>query len=147
MTDGFTLVRELDATPTELFGAWTDPDELAEWLHPKGMHTPRESVSVDLRVGGSYAYTMVDRHGSEYPTGGVYREIVADQRLVFTWGEPGAEDAPVVTVSFEDLGELTRLTFDIRGLEGMPGDGGFYDGWQSALDELAEHTGQNEVLG
>ncbi|MEP6481743.1 MAG: SRPBCC domain-containing protein, partial [Rhodoglobus sp.] len=75
------------------------------------------------------------------------REIVADQRLVFTWGEPGDEDAPVVTVSFENLGELTRLTFDIRGIKGMPGDENFYDGWDSALDELAQHIGQNEVLG
>jgi uncharacterized protein YndB with AHSA1/START domain len=148
MTKGFTLTREFDATPAELWQAWTDPDEVAVWWHPAGMHTPRETVSMDLRVGGDYAFTMVnDANGEEYRTAGVFRELVENERLAFTWGRPGDEDAPLIIVTFEGLGELTRLTLELRGLDGMSGDGDIYDGWESALDELARHLGPAEVAG
>jgi len=149
-TKGFTLTREIDATPEELWTAWTDPDELAHWWHPRGVSTPRDSVQVDLQVGGRYAYTMVnDETGEAYPTGGVYREVVPHERLVFTWGEPGADpdDSPIATVTIEPLGELTRMTFQLQGVEGTVGDGSFYDGWVSALDVLVEHLQGPHVFG
>ncbi|QHC60219.1 SRPBCC domain-containing protein [Rathayibacter sp. VKM Ac-2760] len=143
MTDdaqGFTLTRLFDATPEEIWSAWTDPDEIAEWWHPRGLTTPRDSVDVDLEVGGKYAYTMVSTASEEtYPTGGEYREIKAPEKLVFTWGEPGDADAPVVTVSIRSAGELTRLTFELAGVDGEKGDDSFYDGWDQALDALADH--------
>ena len=150
MSKGFSLSREYGATPDVLWRAWTDPDQVAEWWHPAGVHTPRESVSIDLRVGGRYAYTMVnDSSGEEYPTGGVYREVAPNERLAFTWGDPGddPDDAPLVTLTLEPLGELTRLSFDLRGLDGMVGDGSYHDGWESALDELAGFIGQTQVAG
>ena len=53
MTQGFTLTRELDATPEEVWHVWTDPDAMAQWWHPRNTSTPRDEVAVDLRVGGS----------------------------------------------------------------------------------------------
>jgi uncharacterized protein YndB with AHSA1/START domain len=147
---GFTLTREIDATPDAIWAAWTEPDEIAAWWHPRGMTTPRESVSVDLRPGGGYTYTMVDEStGEEYPTGGVYHEVDGPGRLAFTWGTPGADadETPRVTVVIESLGELTRLTFRLQGVAGFSGDGSYYDGWESALDVLVGHLGQQEVLG
>ncbi|MFE1664586.1 SRPBCC domain-containing protein [Microbacterium sp. P02] len=149
-TKGFTLTRVLDTTPEEVWKAWTDADEAAQWWHPRDLVTPRESVRIDARVGGEYAYTMVNEtDGEEYPTGGVYREVEPLRRLVFTWGDPSADpdDTPVVTVTIDDLGELTRLTFDLRGVDGVSGDDEFYDGWDSALDQLVEHLGQTAVHG
>ena len=139
---GFTLVRNFDATPAEIWRAWTDPDEAAMWWHPRGVTTPRDSVVIDARVGGRYAYTMInDANGDEYPTLGVYLEVIENERLVFTWGNPGEadDDALLITVTIEDLGELTRMTFDLRGIEGVSGDDNIYDGWEQALDILAEH--------
>ena len=138
---GFTLVRNFDATPAEIWRAWTDPDEAAMWWHPRGVTTPRDSVVIDARVGGRYAYTMInDANGDEYPTLGVYLEVVENERLVFTWGNPGEADdnALLITVTIEDLGELTRMTFDLRGIEGVSGDDNIYDGWEQALDIHAE---------
>ena len=139
---GFTLVRDFDATPEEIWSAWTDPDEISQWLHPRGLSTPRESVTIDARVGGRYAFTMVhDGTESSYPTGGVYLELQPFERLVFTWGVPDADpsEAPVVTVTLGANGDRTRMTFDVRGVEGAPGDGSFYDGWDSTFDVLDEH--------
>ncbi|MFB2584195.1 SRPBCC family protein [Herbiconiux liukaitaii] len=147
---GFTLTREFDATPEQIWAAWTEPAQAAEWWHPAGLHTPAESVSIDAKAGGRYAYTMVnDISEEEFPTGGVYREVEAPEKLVFTWGAPDddPDDALLVTVTIKDLGELTRMTFDLRGYEGMSGDDDIYDGWESALDALAQHLGQSAVAG
>ena len=147
---GFTLVRELDATPEQIWNAWTDEEHAAAWWHPRGMHTPRESVSIDARVGGVYSYTMVDdATGEEYVTVGDYREVVPLEKLVFTWGnaDDASNDRPLITVTIEPYGELTRMTFDIRGVDGMRGDDFFFDGWESALDSLVGFLGQHQVRG
>lgn len=149
-TIGFTIVRNLDATPAEIWDAWTNPDEAAHWLHPVGVSTPRETVQIDARVGGRYSYTMVnDATGETYPTGGEYREVVPLKKLVFTWGNPDDDvnDCPLITVTIDDLGELTRMTFDLRGNDGQRGDSFMYDGWDSALDVLVGHLGQHEMFG
>ena len=151
MTDapkGFTLVRTFEAAPEDIWEAWTDPDAAAEWWHTLRASTPREEVEIDARVGGRYTYTMVnDASGDRVVTGGVYREVVPFKRLVFTWGDPDGDpdDTPVVTVTLEPEGELTRMTFDLRGVEGTKGDGSFYDGWHEVLDSLGEYLGEPQV--
>lgn len=141
-TTGFILVRTLPADPETVWSAWTDPDEAAQWFHPEGLSTPRDSVQMDVRVGGRYIYTMVDdTDGADYVTGGVYREVRPFERLVFTWGDPEADpdDVPVVTVVLTPTEGGTRLTFELRGAEGAKGDDYIYDGWDSALNVLEGH--------
>ncbi|GAB2598834.1 SRPBCC family protein [Pseudactinotalea suaedae] len=135
----FTIVREFDATPDRIWSAWVEPDQMAHWL-PDGVSTPRESISVDLRVGGRYAYTMInDETGATYPTGGEYIELEAPHRLVMSWGHPtdSIEDAMQITVDLEPVGGRTRMTFTLQGVEGAPGDGFIYDGWDEALASLS----------
>src|SRR5690625_7957507 len=65
----FTTTRRFDVPREFVWRAWTEESELAQWLHPFGMST--ESVSFDVRVGGTYRYMMVnDESGEEDPTGG-----------------------------------------------------------------------------
>jgi uncharacterized protein YndB with AHSA1/START domain len=154
IAQGFTLVREFNATPAEIWDAWTNPDEAAQWWHPRGVSTLRETVRIDARVGGTYAYTMVnDASGDEYPTVGEYREVVPFEKLVFSWGRPddNPEDRPLITVTIEPLasglsGERTRMTFDLRGYDAAPGDGDVYDGWDSALDVLKDHFAAEKTI-
>lgn len=137
-TKQFTITRVFDAPRDTIWRAWTDPDEASAWWHPAGVVTPRDSVELDVRPGGRYRYTMIAPDGSEYPTAGVYREVVELERLVFTWGMPGDDDAPVITVTLADLGERTEMTFHLVGIAGVPGDDNVYDGWASAFDVLDE---------
>ena len=57
------ITRIFDAPREQVFRAWTDPDEVAAWYGPEQMDTPRERISIDLRVGGRYELTMVQRGG------------------------------------------------------------------------------------
>lgn len=139
----FTITRVFDAPRETVWRAWTDPDEAVIWWHPRGVTTPRESVEIDARPGGRYRYTMIAPDGTEYPTAGVYREISPPERLVFTWASPGDPDelAPLITIDLAEHGEhgeQTRMTFHVLGIDGAPGDGNVYDGWDSAFDLLVE---------
>ena len=141
-TQGFTIARTYQATPQEVWEAWTDPDSVAQWWHPHRLSTPRESVELDPRIGGRYVYTMVvDATGERIVSGGVYLEVTPYERLVFTWGDPAADpdDAPVITVALEPVDTGTLMTFELRGVPGGKGDGSFYDGWDDTLAVLAEH--------
>jgi uncharacterized protein YndB with AHSA1/START domain len=133
-------VRVFDAPPDALWRAWTDPQEWPHWMHPTGITTPADTVSADVRVGGRYRFTMIDGNGNHYPTGGIYRELVEPERLVFTCANPNdpQELAPVITVTFNDLGDgRTEQTFHVLGVDGQPGDDSLYDGWSEVLDGLA----------
>lgn len=84
----FTITRTFDAPRAEVWRAWTDPSVAARWWHPGGMETKGDNVTIDLREGGSYSYTMVGPDGSEYPTTGRYLEVREPERLRFTWAAP-----------------------------------------------------------
>ena len=139
---GFTIVSSYDATPDEVWTAWTDADAAAQWWFPRGTSTPRETVDINAQVGGSYVYTMVnDNTGDKIVSGGVFREVVPVERLVFTWGDPNGDpdDTPVVTITLELVDNGTSMTFDLRGVDGAEGDGFFYDGWKDVLDSLGRY--------
>jgi uncharacterized protein YndB with AHSA1/START domain len=76
--------------------------------------------------------------GETYPTGGEYLELDAPRRLVMSWGNPddSVDDAMRIDVALEPIGDRTRMTFTLRGVEGAPGDGYIYDGWDQALTSL-----------
>lgn len=129
-----TITRTLDAAPETVWRAWTEPEHLAQWLPS----TPVESITWDVREGGKYQYTMVNHEtGQDIVTGGTFLEVSPLTKLVFTWGNPGDPDAPVVTVSFTESGDTTEMAFHLVGFEGHPGDGFVYDGWSTTLDDLA----------
>lgn len=65
----FSITREVGAPRELVWRAWTENSELAQWLRPFGVST--DSVAFDVRVGGTFAYTMTnDETGEEFPTGG-----------------------------------------------------------------------------
>jgi uncharacterized protein YndB with AHSA1/START domain len=137
----FTLTRVVAARRELVWDLWTDPGELAHWFHPRGTHTPRDLISVDLRVGGRYRYTMVDdSSGQSTVAGGVYLELRRPERLSFTWGHPEEppDSAPTVTLTLAEVGEQTELTLHVRGTAARPGDDTASTGWQQALDALAD---------
>ncbi|NLA37716.1 MAG: SRPBCC domain-containing protein, partial [Actinobacteria bacterium] len=97
------------------------------------------SVEVDARSGGRYRYTMVDDDtGERVTTGGVYRLVEFCELLEFTWGhvDGDPEEQPLVIVELEPARHGTRMSFELRGVDGVEGDGSYYDGWVSALNSL-----------
>jgi uncharacterized protein YndB with AHSA1/START domain len=78
------MTRVFDAPRSMVFDACTKPELVKRWLlGPDGWSMP--VCEIDLRVGGKYRYVWRrDRDGTEMGMGGVYREIVAPERIVAT---------------------------------------------------------------
>jgi uncharacterized protein YndB with AHSA1/START domain len=78
------MTREFNAPRRLLFDAFTKPELVKQWLlGPPGWSMP--VCEIDLKVGGKYRYVWrQDSDGTEMGMGGVYREIVAPERLVST---------------------------------------------------------------
>src|SRR5437879_6953424 len=76
------ITRIIDAPRARVFKMWTDPKHLAQWWGPKGFTNP--VCELDLRVGGALRIVMRAPDGVDYPMGGLFREIVEPERLVFT---------------------------------------------------------------
>ncbi len=79
----FALTRMIEAPREAVFKAWTDPALIARWLGPSGVRA--EVRHIDARRGGSYRIDMQGTSGSLGIVGGIYREVVPPERLVFTW--------------------------------------------------------------
>lgn len=146
----FTLSRVLDAPRAVVFRAWTEPDSL-RWFFTEDT-PPDEPVKVDLRVGGAWRQRMIVDAQTDYVTGGIYREIVPLERLVFTWGAAGGwpeldgaakDDAPVATVKLADRGSGTELVFTVRLPAHLSDEEvsewlatGMQHGWSDTIDRL-----------
>jgi uncharacterized protein YndB with AHSA1/START domain len=131
------IERSFDASPEEVFDAWTNPEVLRRWwaVHPDGS-TP--VAEVDLRVGGRYRLSMKGPDGMRHTVGGEYRQVERPHRLVYSWqweldsGEPG--HVSVVTVSFDADGERTRLVLEHTGLESADSRDRHAEGWNACLE-------------
>src|SRR5687768_6077484 len=78
------ITRSFDAPRGLVFDAFTKPELVKQWLlGPDGWSMP--VCEIDLKVGGAYRYVWRrDADGSEMGMGGVYREIVPNERIVAT---------------------------------------------------------------
>jgi uncharacterized protein YndB with AHSA1/START domain len=148
----FTLTWTLDSAPAEAFRAWTDPDHL-QWFYNDNNPIPSEPIELDLRVGGVWRQQMVIDESTAYATGGVYREIVRDEKLVFAWGATDGwpkldldqlDDSPTVTVIFNHARGRTEMTVHVELPAGLSEDRvqewwsmGIRDGWRDTVDRLA----------
>jgi uncharacterized protein YndB with AHSA1/START domain len=130
-----TLKRRLKAPPAKVFAAWTDPEKMKRWMGPGEIKAAR--AEVDPRVGGRYRIVMHAPNGEEYDVGGVYREVVANEKLVFTWAWKSApEQESLVTLSLKPDGDGTLLTLTHERFPDEESRDNHKGGWTSSLDKL-----------
>jgi len=139
--DALIITRMFNAPRALVFKVWTDPKHLANWFGPR--HHPATQMSMDVRPGGKWRGRLQAVEDSKALwLGGVYREVVAPERLVFTFaweeeGERGLET--LVTITFADKGGKTLMTFHQAPFVSVEEREGHTEGWESTFDRLAEH--------
>ena len=141
------ITREFDAPRHLVWQAWTTPELVKRWWHAnRGRVTVAE---IDLRVGGTWRYVAMTDDGMEVGFHGVYREIVANERLVSTEVYEGLpegiseeEGGTLNTATFEDNDGRTTVTLLIQTTSKESRDAiiesGMEAGLQDALDLLEE---------
>jgi uncharacterized protein YndB with AHSA1/START domain len=133
------ITRVFEAPRERVFRAWTDPDGIAAWYGPAHFDTPRERIQIDLRVGGRYELTMVQRDGgAEFAIGYDIIELVEPELLVLRsdpMPEMGMHEPTITRIELHDHGATTRMTIT----DGpYPAGGGHAEsGWNSAFEKLA----------
>jgi uncharacterized protein YndB with AHSA1/START domain len=139
-----TLTR-VYAAPRELvWRAWTDAKHLAQWFGPK--HFTSAVPQLDVRIGGALRIVMHGPDGNDYPMEGVFKEIVAPERLVFSNIAVDKDGKHLLegetTVILEDVGGKTRLTLHTyaKGLVRIAPQmlAGMEAGWSQSLDKLGD---------
>ena len=76
------ITREFDAPKHLVYKAWTTPELVKRWW--SGQRGEMTVAEIDLRVGGTWRYVMVANGGFEVAFHGEYREIVPNERIVYT---------------------------------------------------------------
>lgn len=107
------VIREFDAPKALVFRAYTTPELIKRWW--AGRHGTVTVAEVDLRVGGGYRYAMTAEGGFEVAFRGEFKEVVADERLVYTEVfEAQPEEAALTTVTFAERDGRTTMTMLIE---------------------------------
>ncbi len=95
-------------------------------------------AELDVRVGGRFRIVFGGPDGKLHECAGIYREVVPNRKLVFTWCWPNTtpERVSVVTISFLASGKGTELSFRHEQLFDEAARDGHKRGWTEALAKL-----------
>ena len=132
------ITRTLNAKPEDVFKAWIDPKQVAEWYGPEGF--TNEIHEFDAREGGAYRLTMKGSDG-EHPLRGVFKTIQTPKKLVLTWqwekeGEGSMGGESEITVEFKDVGGKTEMTMTHAKLANEKSKEMHNMGWSSSFNKL-----------
>ena len=104
------LVTRTFAAPARIvFEAWTRPELFMRWWAPKSIGISLLSCQMDVRTGGTYRLEFGQDSSTSWAFFGRYIEVVPNARIV--WTNEEGEDGAVSTVTFEESGGKTLLTF------------------------------------
>ena len=130
-----TLKRRLNAPAEKVYAAWTDPQKIVRWFGPDS--GPVTKAEIDLRVGGGFDIGFHTEDGEYHQVGGVYREVVPNEKLVFTWAwHTMKERESLVTVTIKRDGEGSLLTLHHEKFFDQAARDGHEGGWTGSLNKL-----------
>lgn len=133
------LKRFFPVAPAKVWRAWTDARALGQWFRPNASFAI-PVAQADVRVGGRFRILMVDPKGEEFDLGGTYREVVAERRLVMTWGwQKQAGHESLVTVDLRPSQGGTQLELRHEQYVDFDNQPTHQQGWNGALDKLEQH--------
>ena len=143
--EGTVVIKRVFNAPRALvWQAWTDPKMMAQWFGPRGFTNP--VCELDVRVGGRLYIVMRGPDGADYPMKGVFTEVVAPERLVFTniavdqAGRHLLEGETIVSLA--EHGGKTELVVKSHAVGLVPFApqmlAGMEAGWTQSIDKLEE---------
>jgi uncharacterized protein YndB with AHSA1/START domain len=142
------MTRIFEAPRNLVFDALTKPSLLKRWYGPKGWSL--EVCEIDLKVGGAWRFVVRRPDGKAIGQRGIYREIVAAERLVNTerWDDWDPGETLATTVLAEQFGKTTltsTLLFPSREVRDTVLKSGLERGAAENYDKLAEMLASTTV--
>jgi uncharacterized protein YndB with AHSA1/START domain len=134
------LTRSFAVAPEKVWRAWIDADAMRVWFGQT--EAPAWQAEWEVRAGGRYRLVLRDSSGTDYTVQGVYREVEANRRLVFTWDQRGSpfDGEATVTVDLRPTADGTELTFTLDPVL----DPRAPDAWRGDFKRLGRHLQQTD---
>jgi uncharacterized protein YndB with AHSA1/START domain len=135
-----TLNRLYPVAPEKVYRAWTDPQAIKRWWGPGG-RDPVSLAELDVRVGGRFRIVFGGADGRAHEVQGIYKEVVPNRRLVFTWTWPNStpERESLVTITFRAAAGGTELDFRHGQLFDETVRDNHRRGWTESLAKLDDY--------
>lgn len=137
-----SLTREFDAPREMVFHAFTDAKALQQWWGPKYFTNP--VCEADARPGGAIRIDMQGPDGTLYPMTGVFHEVSAPERIVFsaTAMDGALETMNILTFADNNGKTLLRLHAVVVKAEPEAANAiaGMEEGWKQSLERLADRV-------
>ena len=132
-----TLQRKFAVAPEKVWRAWTDPQALTQWFGPAGPQAV-SVADVDLRVGGRFRLVFGGPQANEHEAAGVYKEVVPNRKLVFSWCWPRTTPDRVsqITILLRAEGRGTDMEFRHEQFFDEAARDGHKRGWTGTFDKL-----------
>jgi uncharacterized protein YndB with AHSA1/START domain len=137
------LGRVLAASPSAVFDAFVDPDQLSKWWGPEGFTVP--SLEYDPRVGERYRIEMQPPEGDPFHLSGEFREVDRPARLAYTfrWEPPDPDDVEtLVELSLVERGDSTEVLLTQGPFKTEARRELHRDGWKDTFDRLERFLSQ-----
>ncbi len=97
-------------------------------------------AETDARVGGAFRILMQSPDGEDYDVSRIYREVVPNETLVFTWAwRSTPERESLVTVSIKPDGDGSLLTLTHEQFFDETARDHHKQGWTGCLDKLENY--------
>lgn len=133
--------RTFDAPPGIVYKAWSQPELFKRWWMPKSVTgVSLVSCEMDVRTGGKYRLEFSAGGSDTMAFYGKYLEVVPNERIVWTNDE--GEEGAITTVTFEEQGGKTLLTFH----EAYPSEEALKEALQGSAAGLPEQLDQLDEL-
>jgi uncharacterized protein YndB with AHSA1/START domain len=134
------ITQTFDASRERIFAALTDPELVAQWWGPEGVTTTIDEM--DARKGGIWRNVQRDAEGNEYAFSGVYHDVTAPERLIYTFefeGMPGHVLMETITLTEQADGRTLMTDASVfQSVEDRDGmlSYGMEDGARSSMERL-----------
>jgi len=126
----------IDAPMTAVFAALTEPDQLVQWWGSAESYRTT-TMECDLRPGGAWKTTGIDRDGEAFSVSGTYRIVDAPQLIEFTWthdwSKRGDANETIVRYALTERDGTTHLTVTHAGFATVEDRDVHAHGWKTVL--------------
>jgi uncharacterized protein YndB with AHSA1/START domain len=135
------VTRRFDAPPGIVYKAWSQSELFRRWWMPKSVSgVSLVACDMDVRTGGKYRLEFSTGGPDTMAFYGKYLDVVPNERIVWTNDE--GEEGAITTVTFEEQGGKTLLTFH----EAYPSSEALEEAMQGSAAGLPEQLDQLDEL-
>jgi len=138
-----TIQRRYNAPPEKVYAAWTHAEMIVGWFGPSDAEQGSVKAMMDVRTGGRFTISFTHSDGEYSEVSGVYKEVVPNQKLVFSWAwHSTPERESQVTILTQPAASGTLLTLKHEQFFDQAAADGHKRGWTGTMEKLAAYLGE-----